>query len=224
MHIIVIEDEQRLCRLLRRTLEANRHVVDVATDGETGLAAAQSGGYDVVILDLGLPDIDGLEVCRRLRAMHVATPVLILTARDEIEDRVSGLDAGADDYLGKPFALAELLARVRALARRPPQQRLDRALCLRDLIVDMAGRHVTRAGRPIMLSAKEFALLEYLLRNVGRVLTRQQIIEHVWRYDYDGLDTVVDTYIHYLREKIDAGAGTRLLHTVRGIGYVMRAD
>lgn len=226
MHILVIEDEQRLCRLLRRTLEANRHVVDVALEGTTGLAAAWGGGYDLVILDLGLPDVSGLDVCRRLRAANVATPVLILTARDEIEDRVAGLDAGADDYLGKPFALAELLARVRALARtlarRPPQQRGERELRLADLTLDLAGHHVRRGEQTIALSAKEFALLEYMLRNAGQVLTRQQIIEHVWRYDYDGLDTVVDTYIHYLREKIDVGAEKRLVQTVRGVGYVLR--
>lgn len=224
MHILVIEDEQRLGRLLRRTLEANRHVVDVAVEGETGLEAARGGSYDVIILDLGLPDMDGLEVCRRLRAAGVGTPVLILTARDEIEDRVGGLDAGADDYLGKPFALAELLARVRALARRPPQQRGERELGLADLSVDLAGHRVRRGERAISLSAKEFALLEYLLRHAGQVLTRQQIIEHVWRYDFDGLDTVVDTYIHYLRDKIDAGATPRLVHTVRGVGYVLRVE
>ena len=224
MHILVVEDEQRLCRLLRRSLEANRHVVDVATEGETGLAAAEGGGYDIIVLDLGLPDLDGLEVCRRLRAGGVETPVLMLTARDEIEDRVSGLDAGADDYLGKPFALAELLARVRALARRPPQQRGERDLRVADLTLDLAGHQVRRGERAIALSAKEFALLEYLLRHAGQVLTRQQIIEHVWRYDFEGLDTIVDTYIHYLRDKIDAGDTPRLVHTVRGVGYVLRAE
>lgn len=222
MHILVVDDEQRLCRLLRRSLEANRHVVDIALDGATGLAAAQGGSYDAIVLDLGLPDIDGLEVCRRLRAANVATPVLMLTARDEIEDRVTGLDAGADDYLGKPFALAELLARVRAVARRPPQQRVERELRLADLTLDLVGHNVRRGERTITLSAKEYALLECMLRHIGQVLTRQQIIEHVWRYDFEGLDTVVDTYIHYLREKIDAGAEQRLVHTVRGVGYVMR--
>jgi DNA-binding response OmpR family regulator len=224
VHILVVEDEQRLCRLLRRALEANRHVVDVATEGETGLAAAEGGGYDIIILDLGLPDLDGLEVCRRLRAGGIETPVLMLTARDEIEDRVSGLDAGADDYLGKPFALAELLARVRALARRPPQQRGERDLLVADLRMDLAGHQVRRGERAISLSAKEFALLEYLMRHAGQVLTRQQIIEHVWRYDFEGLDTIVDTYIHYLRDKIDADAAKRLVQTVRGVGYVLRAE
>ena len=224
MHILVVEDEERLGRLLRRSLQANRHVVDVATDGETGLAAALGGGYDLLILDLGLPDLDGLEVCRRLRAAGLGTPVLVLTARDEVEDRVRGLDAGADDYLGKPFALAELLARVRALARRPPEPRGERELQVADLVLDVAGHRVRRGGRPIALSAKEFALLDFLMRHAGQVLTRQQIIEHVWRYDFEGLDTIVDTYIHYLREKIDAGTPQRLVHTVRGVGYVLRPE
>ena len=224
MHILVVEDEERLGRVLRRSLQANRHAVDVATEGETGLAAALGGGYDLLILDLGLPDLDGLEVCRRLRAAGVGTPVLVLTARDEVEDRVRGLDAGADDYLGKPFALAELLARVRALARRPPEPRGERELQVADLVLDVAGHRARRGGRPIALSAKEFALLDYLMRHAGQVFTRQQIIEHVWRYDFEGMDTIVDTYIHYLREKIDAGTPQRLVHTVRGVGYVLRPE
>ena len=224
MHILVVEDEQRLGRLLRRSLEANRHVVDVVTEGTTGLAAALGGSYDLLILDLGLPDLDGLEVCRRLRAAGLGTPVLVLTARAEIEDRVRGLDAGADDYLAKPFALAELLARVRALARRPRQLQGGRELQVADLVLDVAGHRARRGERPIALSAKEFALLDYLMRHAGQVLTRQQIVEHVWRYDFEGLDTIVDTYIHYLREKIDAGTPQRLVHTVRGVGYVLRAE
>jgi DNA-binding response OmpR family regulator len=224
VHILVVEDEQRLGRLLRRSLEANRHVVDVVTEGTTGLAAALGGSYDLLILDLGLPDLDGLEVCRRLRAAGLGTPVLVLTARAEIEDRVRGLDAGADDYLAKPFALAELLARVRALARRPRQLQGGRELQVADLVLDVAGHRARRGERPIALSAKEFALLDYLMRHAGQVLTRQQIVEHVWRYDFEGLDTIVDTYIHYLREKIDAGTAQRLVHTVRGVGYVLRAE
>jgi DNA-binding response OmpR family regulator len=224
MHILIIEDEVRLGRLLRRSLEANAHVADVMTEGMAGLAAARDRAYDVVILDLGLPDMDGLEVCRRLRAARVATPILMLTARDEVEDRVGGLDAGADDYLGKPFALSELLARVRTLARRPPPAHDDRALRLADLTLDLAGHRARRGDRAIDLSAREFALLEFLLRHAGQVLTRQQIVEQVWRYDFEGLDTIVDTYIHYLREKVDAGAATRLVRTVRGVGYVLRAE
>jgi DNA-binding response OmpR family regulator len=224
MHILIIEDELRLGRLLRRSLEANLHVVDVVTEGVTGLANARERAYDVIILDLGLPDMDGLEVCRRMRAAGVETPLLMLTARDEVEDRVGGLDAGADDYLGKPFALSELLARVRTLARRPPPARDSNELRLADLTLDLPGHQARRGDRVIALSAKEFALLEFMLRHAGQVLTRQQIIEQVWRYDFAGLDTVVDTYIHYLRDKIDAGAGTRLVRTVRGVGYVLRAE
>ncbi len=224
MHILIIEDELRLGRLLRRSLEANMHVVDVVTEGAAGLANARERAYDVIILDLGLPDMDGLEVCRRMRAAGVETPLLMLTARDEVEDRVGGLDAGADDYLGKPFALSELLARVRTLARRPPPARDSNELRLADLTLDLAGHQARRGDRAIALSAKEFALLEFMLRHAGQVLTRQQIIEQVWRYDFAGLDTVVDTYIHYLRDKIDAGAGTRLVRTVRGVGYVLRAE
>ncbi len=224
MHILIVDDEERLCRLLRRALEAQRHVVDVAADGQTGLAAAQGGAYDLLILDLGLPDLDGIAVCRRLRADRVGTPILMLTARDEIEDRVSGLDAGADDYLGKPFALTELLARVRALGRRPRDEPAEPELRLDDLTLDTVGHRVWRGGRPIALSVKEFVLLEFLLRHAGQVLTRQQIVDHVWRYDFAGLDTIVDTYIHYLREKIDAGADRPLVHTVRGVGYVLRGE
>jgi len=224
MHILIIEDELRLGRLLRRSLEANMHVVDVVTEGAAGLANARERAYDVIILDLGLPDMDGLEVCRRMRAAGVETPLLMLTARDEVEDRVGGLDAGADDYLGKPFALSELLARVRTLARRPPPARDSNELRLADLTLDLPGHQARRGDRVIALSAKEFALLEFMLRHAGQVLTRQQIIEQVWRYDFAGLDTVVDTYIHYLRDKIDAGAGTRLVRTVRGVGYVLRAE
>jgi len=224
MHILIIEDELRLGRLLRRSLEANMHVVDVVTEGAAGLANARERAYDVIILDLGLPDMDGLDVCRRMRADGVETPLLMLTARDEVEDRVGGLDAGADDYLGKPFALSELLARVRTLARRPPPARDSNELRLADLTLDLAGHQARRGDRAIALSAKEFALLEFMLRHAGQVLTRQQIIEQVWRYDFAGLDTVVDTYIHYLRDKIDADADTRLVRTVRGVGYVLRAE
>jgi len=224
MHILVVEDEQRLGRLLRRSLESARHVVDVATDGETGLAAARGSAYDAIILDLGLPDIDGIEVCRQVRVAGVATPILMLTARDEVQDRVQGLDAGADDYLGKPFALSELLARVRALSRRQQPEETMGALHLDDLRLDVPGRRAWRGDRPLTLSAKEFALLEFMLRHAGQVLTRQQIIEHVWRYDFDGLDTIVDTYIHYLRDKVDAKNAVRLVKTVRGVGYVLRAD
>lgn len=224
MRILIIDDEVRLGRLLRRSLGANGHVADVVTEGAAGMAAAHERAYDVIILDLGLPDMDGVEVCRRLRTAGVETPILMLTARHAVDDRVVGLDAGADDYLGKPFALAELLVRVAALARRPPATRDGHALRLADLTLDPTERCVWRGERTITLSTTEFALLEFMLRHAGQVLTRHQIIEHVWAYDFAGLDTIVDTYIHYLREKIDAGAAVPLVHTVRGVGYVLRAE
>ncbi len=220
MHILVVEDDQRLGRLLRRVLTEERHAVDLAHSGERGLDLAQSGGYDLVILDLMLPDLDGVEVCRRMRADGIGTPVLMLTARGTVEDRVAGLNAGADDYLVKPFAMAELLARVGALLRRR-----DRApesptlLQVADLTLDLLRREVRRDGRLIELTPKEFALLEYLMRNAGTALSRTQIIDHVWRYDLDAVSNVVDIYIHYLRDKIDRGGHHPLIKTVRGVGY-----
>jgi DNA-binding response OmpR family regulator len=220
MHILVVEDEQRLARLLQRVLTEERHTVDVAHTGDDGLGLAITGSYDLLILDLMLPDRDGIAITRELRAQRVATPVLMLTARGAIEDRVAGLNAGADDYLVKPFAMAELLARVAALLRRR-----DRApdtantLEVGDLSLDLLRHEARRDGRVIELTAKEFALLEYLMRNPGIVLTRTQIIDHVWRYDVDAVSNVVDIYIHYLRDKVDKGAPRPLIKTVRGVGY-----
>ncbi|MBX6342127.1 MAG: response regulator transcription factor [Thermomicrobiaceae bacterium] len=220
MHILVVEDEQRLARLLQRVLQDERHTVDLAYDGATGLEMALSGDYDLAILDLMLPDLDGLEICRQLRAARVTTPILMLTARGAVEDRVTGLNAGADDYLVKPFAMEELLARVNALLRRargvdgPPT-----VLQVADLTLDLLRHEVRRGGQVIDLTPKEFALLEYLMRNPGRALTRSQIIDRVWRYDLDSLSNVVDIYIHYLRDKIDRGFGRPLIKTVRGVGY-----
>jgi DNA-binding response OmpR family regulator len=194
--------------------------VDIAYAGGRGLDLALSGGYDLIILDLMLPDRDGVDVCRALRAEGIEVPVLMLTARGSVEDRVGGLNAGADDYLVKPFAMAELLARVNALLRRR-----DRAfdvgtqLSVDGLTMDLLRREVRRDGRVIELTPKEFALLEYLMRNPGMALSRTQIIDHVWRYDLDAVSNVVDIYIHYLRDKIDRGARKPLLKTVRGVGY-----
>jgi len=210
MHILVVEDERRLAHLLRRVLLEERHTVDVAADGEQGLDMGGSDTYDLIILDLMLPGRDGLEVCRELRAGGVKAPVLMLTARGAVEDRVSGLNAGADDYLVKPFAMEELLARVSALLRRRG----------RDLDVAPELRHeARRSARAIELTAKEFALLEYLMRHPGQALTRTQITDHVWRYDLEALSNVVDIYIHYLRDKIDRGFPRPLIKTVRGVGY-----
>src|SRR5947199_52185 len=206
MHILVVEDEQRLAYLLRRVLLEERHTVDLAHDGQSGLDLTLSGTYDVVILDLMLPGLDGLEICRQMRAEQVMSPVLMLTARGAVEDRVTGLNVGADDYLIKPFAMEELLARVNALLRRR-DQRFDEnpRLSVGDLTLDLVGHEACRDGRVIELTAKEFALLEYLMRNQGRVLTRTQIVDAVWRYDMEALSNVVDIYIHYLRDKVDEG-------------------
>lgn len=224
MHILVVEDEQRLAYLLRRVLLEERHTVDLAYDGPGGLDLALSGSYDVVTLDLMLPGLDGLDVCRQLRAERILTPVLMLTARGAVEDRVTGLNVGADDYLTKPFAMEEFLARVNALLRR--RDRLFDAspqLTVADLTLDLVRHEATRAGRVIELTAKEFALLEYLMRHPGQALTRTQIVDAVWRYDMEALSNVVDIYIHYLRDKIDHSFGHRLIKTVRGVGYKIEA-
>lgn len=220
MHILVVEDERRLAALLRRVLTEERHVVDLAYDGREGLNLAGSGTYDLVVLDLMLPELDGIAICKALRADHIDTPVLMLTARGAVEDRVAGLNVGADDYLIKPFAMEELLARVNALLRRRSRG-MDSATELRvaDLTLNLVRHEAERAGTLIELTAKEFALLEYLMRHPGQVLTRTQITDHVWRYDLDALSNVVDIYIHYLREKIDRNFGRSLIKTVRGVGY-----
>ena len=222
-HILIVEDEARLARLMKRVLDEEGHVVDVAADGETGLALASEGSFDAVVLDVLLPKIDGFEVCRRLRRLRVQTPVLMLTARGSVEDRVTGLDAGADDYLTKPFAFEELLARLRALTRRPPAIASGDTLAVADLTMDLARHQVQRAGRPITLTGKEYALLEYFLRHPNQVLTRSQILDNVWGYDAEPGSSVVEIYVHYLRNKIDRGGSEPLLHTVRGIGYSLRA-
>ena len=224
MHILVVEDEQRLAYLLRRVLLEERHTVDLAHDGNTGLDLALSDTYDVVILDIMLPEIDGVEVCRQMRAERIMSPVLMLTARGSVEDRVTGLNVGADDYLTKPFAMEELLARINALLRRR-DQRFDEnpLLSVGDLTLDLVGHEASRDGRVIELTAKEFALLEYLMRHPGRVLTRTQIVDAVWRYDMEALSNVVDIYIHYLRDKVDQGFSRPLIKTVRGVGYKIEA-
>jgi two-component system copper resistance phosphate regulon response regulator CusR len=219
MRILVIEDEKRIADFLGRGLESAGYAVDLANDGKRGLALIHESDYDLVILDLNLPDMDGLEVLERIRNRKVSPPVLILSARNAVDDRVKGLELGADDYLVKPFAFVELLARVRALLRRgqPTPERLQ----LGDLSLDCIRRKVTRAGQSIELAPKEFSILEYMMRNPGRPLSRTMIVEHVWDMDYDGLTNIVDVYIRHLRSKIDEGFSTRLIHTVRGIGYMM---
>ncbi len=223
MYILVVEDERRLAQVIRKVLEEEGHTTDLAYDGEDGLAMAMDGSHDVIVLDILLPGMDGLEVCRALRANRVDTPVLLLTALDAVEDRVRGLDAGADDYLPKPFAFQELLARLRALGRRRVQAREPDHLQVADLVLDLRRRRAQRAGKAIELSPKEFALLEFLMRNEGRVVTRTQILDHVWGYDYSPDSNLVDVYITYLRRKVDRGHDRNLIRTVRGAGYALEA-
>jgi heavy metal response regulator len=221
MRILIVEDDLNLARFIQKGLQEERYAVDVAADGEEGFLLAGVNPYDLVILDVMLPKMDGLEVCRRLRADRKATPILLLTARESVEDRVAGLDTGADDYLTKPFAFAELLARVRALLRRgsaSPASRLTAA----DLELDPVSHRVWRAGQEISLTNKEFALLEYLLRNVNQVLTRTAIIEHIWDIHYDSMTNIVDVHIRALRAKLDREFALPLIHTVRGVGYVLK--
>jgi DNA-binding response OmpR family regulator len=221
VHILIVEDETKLAATLRRGLEENGYAVDAVHDGADGLALAESAAFDGIVLDVMLPGVDGLAIARTLRDRHVATPILMLTARDAIDDRVAGLDAGADDYLVKPFALRELLARLRALTRRDLPGR-EPVLRVADLEID-AGRHeVRRAGQSIGLAGKEYAILEYLARNRNQVLTRDQIAEHVWDLSYDGESNVVDVYIRYLRRKLDEQFSPPLIYTVRGVGYQLR--
>ncbi len=220
MHILVVEDEQRLARLLRRVLMEERQTVDLVHDGASALEMGLSDTFDLIILDLMLPDLGGISICKELRAAKVMTPILMLTARGAVEDRVAGLNAGADDYLGKPFAMEELLARVNALLRRGSRAtEINTVLQVGNLTLDLMRHEVQRDGRVIDLTPKEFALLEYLMQNAGRALSRTQIIDHVWRYDLETLSNVVDMYIHYLRDKIDRGFGRPLIKTVRGVGY-----
>lgn len=222
MAILIIEDERKIREFLRRGLAEEGYTVEVAADGNAGLELASGGAYDLIILDLLVPGRDGLDVCRALRAEGISTPVLMLTARDTVHDRVTGLDVGADDYLTKPFAFEELLARVRALLRR---ERVGRAPVLRaaDLTLDPATRAVTRGGRTIDLSNREYQVLYLLMRHPDQILSRAVIEERVWGYDSEADSNVVDAYIRLLRRKVDLGHSKRLIHTVRGAGYVLRA-
>jgi two-component system copper resistance phosphate regulon response regulator CusR len=219
--MLVIEDEKRIADFLSRGLESAGYAVDVANDGQSALDMAHATEYDLIILDLGLPDIDGLTVLQKIRNRKISPPVLILSARGAVDDRVKGLEQGADDYLVKPFAFVELLARVRALLRRgqPVPERLQ----VGDLVLDCIRRKVMRDNEPIELAPKEFSILEYLMRNRGRPLSRTMIVEHVWDMDYDGLTNIVDVYIRHLRSKIDDKFPNKLIHTVRGIGYMLDA-
>ncbi|HEX2910422.1 MAG TPA: response regulator transcription factor [Chloroflexia bacterium] len=226
MRILVIEDEAKLNKLIRQVLEEEHYQVEQAYDGDTGLTMALSSNYDLIILDLMLPEMSGLEVCRFLRQERIVVPVLMLTARDAVHDRVQGLDAGADDYLTKPFAFEELLARVRALMRRQlsPQDLSKTVLKVADLELDPASHQAKRNNKSLDLTTKEFALLEYLMRHTGQALTREQIRDSVWEYDSEATSNVVDIYVHYLRAKVDEHTSRKLIKTVRGVGYSLRAD
>jgi two-component system, OmpR family, response regulator len=223
MRILVVEDELKMASLVRRGLREEGFAADVAVKGEDALWMAQATDYDVIVLDVMLPGIDGFETCRRLREKGVWSPVVMLTARDAVEDRVAGLDGGADDYLTKPFSFAELLARLRALARRGPVER-PVVLEVGDLRLEPATRRAWRGDVEIALSAKEFALLETFMRRPGQVLSRFQLLEHAWDYDYENRSNVVDVYVRYLREKVDRPFGVESIETVRGSGYRLRPD
>jgi DNA-binding response OmpR family regulator len=206
---------------VRRVLEEEQNTVDVAHDGEEGLQMALEGTHDVIVLDIMLPGINGLDICKALRVNRVDTPVLMLTALDGVEDRVRGLDAGADDYLPKPFAFEELMARLRALSRRQTQPREPQELSVDGLTLDLRRRRAQRDGRAIELSPKEFSLLEFLMRNQGRVVTRTQILDHLWGYDFATDSNLVDVYVAYLRRKVDKDTSNKLIRTVRGVGYAL---
>jgi heavy metal response regulator len=223
MRLLVVEDEKKVASFIKKGLEEEGYAVDLAADGETGLMMGLDGVHDLIILDVNLPTMDGLSALQELRQKKVTTPVLLLTVRAAIEDKVIGLDTGADDYLTKPFAFQELLARVRALLRRRVEAEPP-LLQVADLTLDPARRFVSRGEEKIELTAKEFALLDYFMRNPGRILTRTMIAERVWDYDFDSMTNVIDVYVNYLRKKIDAGRELKLIHTVRGVGYVMKAE
>jgi two-component system, OmpR family, copper resistance phosphate regulon response regulator CusR len=223
MRLLVIEDETKVGSFIRRALEEESYAVDLCADGPTGLDLARGNNYDLIVLDVMLPGMSGLQVLETLRKEKVNIPVLILTARAQLDQRVKGLDAGADDYLTKPFAIEELLARVRALLRRGAGEGTG-SLQIEDLMLNPATREVTRGGQRIELTSKEYALLEYFMRNAGRVLTRPMIAEHVWNLDFDTFTNVIDVYVNYLRNKVDRGRERKLIHTIRGSGYVLKAE
>jgi two-component system copper resistance phosphate regulon response regulator CusR len=221
MRLLVVEDEKRIADFLSRGLQSAGYAVDTVNTGNDAVEMVHSTEYDLVILDLGLPDIDGLQVLQKIRNRKVIPPVLILSARDSVDDRVKGLEQGADDYLVKPFAFVELLARARVLLRRG--QPTPEKLLVGDLTLDCIRRKVTRLNENIELAPKEFSILEYMMRNRGRPLSRTMIVEHVWDMDYDGLTNIVDVYIRHLRSKIDDKFPLKMIHTVRGIGYMLDA-
>ncbi len=223
MRILVVEDEKKVASFIKRGLEEESFTVDVAYDGEEGRYMAETNQYDLILMDVMLPKKDGLTVVRELREKGIAVPVLCLTAKDTVDDIVSGLDSGSDDYLTKPFAFAELLARVRALLRRGTQDR-GAEINFADLRLDPVAHKVWRGNKEIDLTAKEYALLEYFMRNANQTLTRTMIAEHVWDYTFDSFTNIIDVYVNYLRKKIDKDFDKKLIHTVRGAGYVLKEE
>jgi DNA-binding response OmpR family regulator len=223
MKILVVEDEKKVLSFIKRGLEEEKYTVETAMDGEEGLKMALDKAYDLIVLDWMLPKKDGLTMVKELRAKKTMTPVLMLTAKDSVEDIVAGLDSGSDDYLTKPFAFAELLARVRALLRRVEQDR-GAEIHFADLRLDPVTHKVWRKDKEIGLTAKEYGLLEYFMRNPNKVVTRTMIADHVWDYTFDSFTNIIDVYVNYLRKKIDRGAEKKLIHTVRGVGYIFKEE
>lgn len=221
MRILVVEDEKKIADFVKRGLKEEGYAVDVAYDGQEGLFLAKTNAYDLILLDLMLPKVDGITVCRTLKERKDAPPVVMLTAKDTVGDKVSGLDSGADDYLTKPFAFEELLARIRAILRKKSSQ-APTSLKAGDLALDLLTHKVTRGGNEIALTTKEYSLLEYLMRNKNTIVTRTMISEHVWDIDFDTFTNVIDVYINYLRNKIDSGCEKKLIQTVRGRGYILK--
>ena len=222
MRVLVIEDDRETAQFLQKSLKESGHSADTAGDGETGLAMAQGGAYDILIVDRMLPRLDGLSVVKTLRSEGSRTPVLILSALGDVDDRVKGLRAGGDDYLTKPYAYTELLARIEALARRATPEEQETRYAVGDLVLDRLAHRVTRAGEPIQLQPREYRLLEYLMKNAGQVVTRTMLLENVWDYHFDPQTNVIDVHVSRLRSKIDKGFDKPLLHTVRGAGYMVR--
>jgi len=218
MKILIVEDEHLIANAIKKGLEQEHYTVDLAFDGETGFDLASSGDYDLILLDLMLPKMDGLEVCRQLREQQIQTPILMLTAKSQIEDKIKGFNSGADDYLTKPFAFEELLARVRALVRRP-QKSASEIITVGDLSLNLSTYEVIRQGKNITLSSKEYSLLECLMRHANKILNKDQLIQHVWSYESDILPNTVEVYIRNLRQKIDEPFKTKLIKTIRGFGY-----
>lgn len=223
MRILLVEDEEKIRNLVRRGLEQHQWVVDLARDGEEGAFMAEVNPYDAMILDVMLPKKDGVSLCRELRQKDINTPVLMLTARSAVKEKIQGLDAGADDYLTKPFAFDELVARIRALLRRQREKKID-ILRAADLEMNLLSHKVSRDGKEIVLTTKEYMLLEYFLLNVNQVLTRTMISEHVWHENFDSLTNVIDVHVKYLRDKINEGSSRKLIHTIRGRGYLLKDD